>query len=138
MQVTIDVPVEVLTPLIEATVRAVLSEKPSGIEADAEPAAEAEPEPPAEAEPEPAAESGGQEAASEEKPEPETAPATAALPDDFNILLHAKAWVADGENAAARRKWLKDELDRIEVKSLTALSGEQLPVFVEAMKNAAV
>ena len=130
MQVTIDVPVEVLTPLIEAIVRAVLSEKPSGIEADAEPTADAKPEP--------AAESGGQEAASEEKPEPETAPATAALPDDFNILLHAKAWVADGENAAARRKWLKDELDRIEVKSLTALSGEQLPVFVEAMKNAAV
>lgn len=128
MQVTFTVDAEVLRPLIEIVVRTVLAEKPVTVVAEVED----DPEPNSETESDDSAETAEPvDATSPEEP-------AASLPEDFNILLHAKAWVEKGKDAAARRKWLKDQLDSIEVKSLTALTEDQLPVFVEAMKNAAV
>lgn len=130
MQITFTVDLETLTPLIESVVRTVLAEKPVTVEAVVEDEVTSEDPPPTET------------TMSEAPPPTETtmseAPTTASLPEDFNILLHAKAWVEEGNDGAARRKWLKDQLDSIQVKSLTALTDEQLVTFTEAMKNAAV
>jgi hypothetical protein len=126
MQVTIEVPPEALLPLIEATVRVVMAEKPVTVEAVPEP--EPVSEPAAETK---AAETKAAEPAVSEPP-------AASLPDDFNILQYAKAWVSNAEDETARRTWLKDELARVGVKSLAALTDEQLIAFKEAMDNAAV